>query len=157
MELRTQVYTLGPVEHYIYIAMPFGKANSSKLFCRWASLWFDSCITRFNQQFNTTAALGSYVDDAFDGTTTWSVAFRLINFITLTGAIMATIVSTHKTEVPATAMVILGLHYCSQTKVCSLDPAKVIKCSDRISQLLRVGHTTSKNLEQLVGNLKFAA
>ena len=31
---RTQVYTLGVDEHYIDIAMPFGKANSSKLFCR---------------------------------------------------------------------------------------------------------------------------
>ena len=35
---RTQVYTLGPSEYYVDIAMPFGKANSSKLFCRWASL-----------------------------------------------------------------------------------------------------------------------
>ena len=33
-EWRTQVYALNPSEHYIDIAMPFGKANSSKLFCR---------------------------------------------------------------------------------------------------------------------------
>ena len=31
---HTQVYALGPNEYYIDIAMPFGKANSSKLFCR---------------------------------------------------------------------------------------------------------------------------
>ena len=31
---HTQVYSLGPNEYYIDIAMPFGKANSSKLFCR---------------------------------------------------------------------------------------------------------------------------
>ena len=33
-EWRTQVYALGPQEHFIDIAMPFGKSNSSKLFCR---------------------------------------------------------------------------------------------------------------------------
>ena len=32
-EWRTQVYSLGPNEYYIDIAMPFGKANSSKIFC----------------------------------------------------------------------------------------------------------------------------
>ena len=30
---HTQVYSLGPNEFYIDLAMPFGKANSSKLFC----------------------------------------------------------------------------------------------------------------------------
>ena len=156
-EWRTQVYTLGPAEHYIDIAMPFGKANSSKLFCRWASLWFKSCIARFNQQFNTTATLGSYVDDAFGGATSRRVATRLITYITAAGSNMATLVNTKKTEGPATSMVILGLQYCSRTKVCSLDPAKVTKYTIRISQLLNAGFATSKFLEQLVGNLEFAA
>ena len=70
---------------------------------------------------------------------------------------MATLVNTNKTEGPTTVMVILGFQYCSQTKVCSLDPAKVIKYSNYISQLLSVGHSMSKYLEQLVGNLEFAA
>ena len=30
---HTQVYSLGPAEFYIDLAMPFGKANSSKKFC----------------------------------------------------------------------------------------------------------------------------
>ena len=156
-EWRTQVYTLGPSEYYIDIAMPFGKANSSKLFCRWASLWFKSCITRFNQIHQTGAALGSYVDDAFGGATTRQTAAKLIHFITKAGDAMATVVNTSKTEGPATAMVILGLHYCSQTKICKLDPAKVTKYSDRLRSMLRIGHCTSKDLEQLVGNLEFAA
>ena len=156
-EWRTQVYTLGPSEHYIDIAMPFGKANSSKLFCRWASLWFESCITRFNQTHHTEAALGSYVDDAFGGTTTRQTATELIHFITKAGDTMATVVNTSRTEGPATAMVILGLHYCSQTKICKLDPAKVIKYSHRLRSMLRAGHTTSKDLERLTGNLEFAA
>ena len=29
----TQVYSLGPSEYYIDACMPFGKANSSKIFC----------------------------------------------------------------------------------------------------------------------------
>ena len=32
-EWHTQVYSLGPSEFYIDLAMPFGKANSSKKFC----------------------------------------------------------------------------------------------------------------------------
>ena len=137
--------------------MPFGKANSSKLFCRWASLWFKSCITRFNQIHQTGAALGSYVDDAFGGATTRQTAAKLIHFITKAGDAMATVVNTSKTEGPATAMVILGLHYCSQTKICKLDPAKVTKYSDRLRSMLRAGHCTSKDLERLIGNLEFAA
>ena len=35
---HTQVYSLGPSEFYVDIAMPFGKANSSKKFCAWTDL-----------------------------------------------------------------------------------------------------------------------
>ena len=156
-EWRTQVYSLGPAEHYIDMAMPFGKANSSKLFCQWTSLWFESCIVNFNKQVHSTAVLGSYVDDAFGGAVRRRVASELINYITLAGAQHGAIVNPDKTEGPATAMVILGLLYCSISKVCSLDPAKVIKYSKRINHILQTGHTTSKELEQLVGNLEFAA
>ena len=94
------MYTLGPAEHDIDIAMPFGKANSSKLFCRWVSLWFESCVARFNQQSNTTATLGSDVDDAFGGATSRRVATHLINYITTAGSNMATLVNTKKPKVP---------------------------------------------------------
>ena len=33
-EWHTQVYSLGKNEYYINLNMPFGKANSSKVFCR---------------------------------------------------------------------------------------------------------------------------
>ena len=138
--------------------MPFGKANSSKLFCRWASLWFESCITRFNERHRVIAALGSYVDDAFGGSrTTCQVASDLMQFITQRGDTMPAIVNVSKSEGPATAMVILGLHYCSQSRICKLDPAKVVKYSDRLKALLRAGRTTSKNLERIIGNLEFVA
>ena len=152
------MYTLGPFEHYIDIAIPFGKANSSKLFCRWASLWFESCVTRFNQRHRVIAALGSYVDDAFGGSrTTRQVASNLMQFITQAGDAMAAIVNLSKSEGPATAMVILGLHYCSHNKVCKLDPAKVLKYSDRLRLMLQTGQASSKDLERIVGNLEFAA
>ena len=70
---------------------------------------------------------------------------------------MATVVNTAKTEGPATAMVILGLHYCSQNKICKLDPAKVVKYSDTLRSIVARRHTTSKDLERLTGNLEFAA
>lgn len=38
MDWHTQVYSLGPAEYYIDLAMPFGKANSSKHFCAWTDL-----------------------------------------------------------------------------------------------------------------------
>ena len=90
-----------PAEHYIDIAMPFGKANSSKLFCRWASLWLKSCIPRFNQQFTTTDTLGSYVDVAFGGATSRAVATRRIDYTSVAGNSMATLINTRKTEGPA--------------------------------------------------------
>ena len=36
-EWYTQVYSLGKNEFYIDLNMPFGKANSSKVFCRWTT------------------------------------------------------------------------------------------------------------------------
>ena len=156
-EWRTQVYALGPEKHYIDIAMPFGKSNSSKLFCRWASLWFESCVARFNRIHSATAVLGSYVDDAFGGADTRKTAKKLIEYITDTGSNLLTLVNTAKTEGPSPSLVILGLHYCSRSKVCRLDPAKVTKYAVRISELLAAGLASSKDLERIVGNLQFAS
>ena len=79
-EWKTQVYSVGPTEYYIDIAMPFGKANS--LFCRWGSLWFTSCLANFNKKYRARAVLGSYVDDGFGGDKAYSIAQALIRFIT---------------------------------------------------------------------------
>ena len=38
-ECHTQLYSLGPYEHYIDLCMPFGKANSSKIFCKQLTNW----------------------------------------------------------------------------------------------------------------------
>ena len=156
-EWRTQVYALGPDEHFIDIAMPFGKSNSSKLFCRWASLWFESCIIRFNKIHGSSAVLGSYVDDGFGGATSQQLAAKLIVFVTQSGAKLGAVVNMLKTEGPAPALVILGLHYCAQSAVCSLDPVKVARYTGRLNALLAAGRATSKELERIVGNLQFAA
>ena len=67
---HTQVYSLGPREFYIDLAMPFGKANSSKLFCAWTDLWFSSFHQHFLRAVPFYSVLGSYVDDAFGGART---------------------------------------------------------------------------------------
>ena len=50
--------------------MPFGKANSSKLFCAWIDLWFSSFHQNFLRAVPFYSVLGSYVDDAFGGART---------------------------------------------------------------------------------------
>ena len=156
-EWKTQVYPVGPTEYYIDLAMPFGKANSSKIFCRWASLWFTSCVSRFNTKYKARAVLGSYVDDGFGGDKDYSTAQALIRFVTDAGNRHGTLVNAAKTRGPAIAMVILGLQYHSMRKICSLDPAKVTKYSTHISELLMQNWVTSKDLERMVGRLEFAA
>ena len=101
--------------------------------------------------------LGSYVDDGFDGATSRQLAAKLIVFITLTGSNLGAVVNLSKTEGPASAVVILGLHYCALSAVCSLDPKKVAKYTGRLNALLAAGRATSKELERIVGNLQFAA
>ena len=47
--------------------MPFGKANSSKIFCRWTTAWCNAFSDRFLEKFKTPIILESYVDDFFGG------------------------------------------------------------------------------------------
>ena len=55
------------------------------------------------------------------------------------------------------SMVILGLLYKSNSKICSLDPKKVLKYTERIDTLIGQSWVTSKDLERMVGRLEFAA
>ena len=64
---HTQVYALGPSEHYIDLNMPFGKANSSKIFCTWTSAWCYSFHVHFENHFSIPIALATYIDDFFGG------------------------------------------------------------------------------------------
>ena len=62
---QTQVCSLGSQELYIDQAMPFGKANTSKIFCAWTDLWFSSFHWHFARASPCSSNLESYVDKAF--------------------------------------------------------------------------------------------
>ena len=64
---HTQIYSLGPNEFYIDIAMPFGKANSARVFCQWTSAWCKSFKFHFQNHYAYPIALGVYMDDFFGG------------------------------------------------------------------------------------------
>ena len=151
------MYSLGPAEFYIDIAMPFGKANSSKKFCAWTDLWFTSFQSHLRQTVPFYVVLGSYVDDAFGGAQTREQAKLVIDTLVLIGCVTATIVNPGKTRGPATSLIILGLLYCSVSRTCRLGEDKQSKYLARIVAMVALTSTTSKELEKLTGNLGFAA
>ena len=154
---HTQVYSLGPTEFYVDLAMPFGKANSSKKFCAWTDLWFSSFAEHFLRTVPFHSVLGSYVDDAFGGANSQARSKLMMETLTIVGRATATAFNTAKNRGPATALVILGLLYCSVTRSCRLGDAKRAKYMSRIWSMISTPVTTSKQLEQLAGNLCFAA
>ena len=97
------------------------------------------------------------MDDAFGGDSSYATAKALIDYVTAAGESHETRVNVTKTRGPAKTMVILGLQYSSDFKICSLDPTKVTKYSEQISSLLRQGRVSSKDLERILGRLEFAA
>ena len=154
---HTQVYSLGPGEFYIDLAMPFGKANSSKKFCAWTDLWFASFAHHFRRTTSFHSVLGSYVDDAFGGTNSRAHTQIMMETLAIVGRATDTKVNPAKSRGPATKLVILGLLYCSGSRSCRLGDAKRAKYMSRIQLAFSATVTTSKQLEQLAGNLGFAA
>ena len=153
----TQVYSFGQTEFYVHLAMPFGKANNSKKFCAWTDLWFSSFLSHFLKIAPFYAVLGSYVDDAFGGARKRSLAQMMIDTMMIVGRATATTFNTEKTRGPATRLIILGLLYCSVSQTCRLGEGKRAKYINRIAALLRSPVTSSKRLEQVTGNLGYAA
>ena len=62
-----------------------------------------------------------------------------------------------KTRGPARSLVVLGLLFCSISKSCRLGKDKRQKYLSRVLALIAAQTTSSKALEQLVGNLGYAA
>ena len=137
--------------------MPFGKANSSKKFCAWTDLWFASVHHHFQRAVPFHSVLGSYVDDAFGGARTEDQALSMIDYIIQAGQATATHFNRAKTRGPATRLVVLGLLFCSVTQSCRVGADKLTKYLIRIDDLVAGPTTQSRLLEQLVGNLGFAA
>ena len=68
VDWRFQVYCNRPNEHYIDIACPFGKTNSSLEFCPPVALFARSAAIRYSEQFKVPApSIGTHVDDIFGG------------------------------------------------------------------------------------------
>ena len=81
----------------------------------------------------------------------------MIDWLYAIGQATGTIFNKAKTRGPATRLVILGLLYCSVTRSCRVGDKKWEKYLTRIAHLLQNSTTTSKSLEQIVGNLGYAA
>ena len=121
------MYSLGPSEFYVELAMPFGKANSSKKFCAWTELWFASFRSHFLWTVLFVAVLGSYVDEAFGDARIRAQAQLMVDNLIMVGLATATIFNPEKTRGSATSLVILGLLSCSVTQTCRLGEDKQTK------------------------------
>ena len=81
----------------------------------------------------------------------------MIDWLYAVGHATGTAFNKAKTCGPATRLVILGLLYCSMTRACRVGDKKRAKYLSRISLMMQNSTTTSKELEQIVGNLGYAA
>ena len=65
---RFQVYCNGPNEHYVDLACPFGKTNSTLEFCLPVKLFAISAAVRSSELHEgVQSALSAYVDDVYGG------------------------------------------------------------------------------------------
>ena len=161
---HTQIYSLGPKEFYIDITMPFGKANSSRVFCTWSSTWCKSLKFHFQKCFGVRISLSSYGDDFFRGPICTGSMLRdkrnaklLFKNLIRIGKATNTLMNIKKCLAPARRMDILGISFNSVEKSCFLTAGKAEKYHSRLVTLRKNGCSTSKNLEKIVGNLGYAA
>ena len=161
---HTQVYSLGPNEFYIDIVMPFGKANSSKVFCTWTSAWCNSFKFHFQNYYAYPIALAVYMDDFFGGpirsgslTKDLKRAYTLFQDLIIIGAVTRSFMNLKKCEEPARSKDILGMNFNSKEKACFLAATKVSKYTAKISEIRNRGSASSKELQKVVGYLVYAA
>ena len=150
---HTQIYSLGPEEYYIDVCMPFGKSNSSKIFCFWVQNWCKAFRHHFQKLVNYKFALESYVDDIFGGASTYDQTLQLKNEIIATGQATTARANKSKCHGPNQKLKILGMMYDAVAKRCSLPQPTIGKYICRITLILEASSTTSKDFEKLVGNL----
>ena len=161
---HTQVYSLSASEYYIDLNMPFGKANSAKIFCTWTSAWCYSFRCHFQNHFSIPIVLASYIDDFFGGPVSSGSLKRdkdraklLLSSLIEWGALTNTRMNLDKCAGPSRCLEILGLYYNSITKKCSLSEKKQRKYINRLIMLRIARAETPKNLEKIVGYLGFAS
>ena len=137
--------------------MPFGKANSSKVFCHWVSNWCSAFKGHWGKLANFAFVLESYVDDIFGGADTKANAALLKNQLIALGKLTSTIMNLEKCQGPATVMTILGFLYDACMRRVSLPEKKRLKYLQRLRSLLAKPTCRSRELERLLGYLGFAS
>ena len=147
-----KIYTLGKNECYIDIAMPFGKANSSNVFCTWTSAWCESFSRNFRRSCSIPIFLGSYVDYFFGGPIrTESLvedkknATSLLKNLIEIGEITNTRMNLEKCTGPAKRMNILGIVFDSIARACFVAPKKVTKYCCCLQALLNKRASSSRD------------
>ena len=157
------MYCNGADEHYIDIACPFGKTNSTLEFCPPVKLFTISIAVRWQElKGGTRPRLSSYVDDVYGGIpgcTFYVVAEGLRDFICKTGKELTFVFNEkpHKTPMPAKQQVILGSLYDSVSRRMMSSARKVRKYVARIDAILAGVTVQARDLMSLHGNLCFAA
>ena len=157
---HTQVYSLGPREFYIDLNMPFGKANSSKVFCTWSSTWCQSFLHHFQNCYAIKTSLSGYVDDFYGGPFRTDSRMKdkinsklLLDTLIEFGKITNTNMNLKKCKGPATSLDIIGMLFDSVKKACFLSTAKAKKYTQRLKVLILNKSASSKDIEKIVGNL----
>ena len=108
-----QVYCNGTEEHYVDLACPFGKTNSTLEFCPPVSLFARSAARRYAAENNCKEpVLGTHVDDIFGGfpfCPSYDKALDFRNYMCRVGAALSVKfnMKVNKT-LPARKQVILG-------------------------------------------------
>ena len=124
--------------------MPFGKSNSSKIFCRWTTAWCKAFSKRFHEKFNIPIILESYVDDFFGGPkrskegvkTDKRKAEILFDQLIAVGELTGAKMNPKKCCPPARVMEILGFLYDAVAKRCRLSTKKQTKYINQINVVL---------------------
>ena len=122
VDWRFQVYCIGPEEHYIDLACPFGKTNSPLEFCPPVALFARSASIRYSSIFRTAAPiLGTHVDDIFGGfanNQSYHRSWHFRDWMTKMGASLTMIfnLKVGKTPLPAKEQIILGRLYNSTSR-----------------------------------------
>ena len=137
--------------------MPFGKANSSKIFCFWVKNWCEAFTQLFSKNVQWPFVIRSYVDDIFGGAHEKEQARKLKNEIIATGLATTAIANLDKCHGPAQNLSILGMTFDAITKRITLPSKKQQKYLSKLRDVLTRGHTTSKELEKIVGYLVWAS
>ena len=156
------MYSNGYDEHYIDIACPFGKTNSTLEFCPPVKLFAMSIAARWYElKLGPRPRLSSYVDDIYGGTPgciEYAAALKFREFICTTGERVTFVFNKkpHKTPLPSKQQVILGCLYDSVERKMKSSGKKISKYVARIDAALSSVTVPVKDIMSLHGNLCFA-